>query len=83
MRSIKWESKAYRQVKKIKDAKLQLEIYDAVECLVNFPDCKNVKKLIGFENMYRLKVKRYRVIFTDALEIIRIEEVKKRDERTY
>jgi len=33
--------------------------------------------------MYRLKVENWRVFFTDTLEIVMIEEVKKRNERTY
>jgi mRNA interferase RelE/StbE len=47
-----------------------------------FPDCPNVKKLQD-RNGYRLRVGRWRIIFTRSLEIIEIEEVKPRDEHTY
>lgn len=83
MRTIEWTPKAYRQLKKIKDAKTRGEIYFSVQKLESFPECRNVKKLVGYDNLYRLKVKRYRVIFSENLEIINIEEVRKRDENTY
>lgn len=71
-----------RQLLKIKDQASRDMIYDAVQDLKNFPDCQNVKKLKNRED-YRLRVGRWRVIFTTSMEIIRIEEVKKRNERTY
>ena len=82
MKQITWKTKALRQVRKIKDQKTKDSIYDAVQTLKYFPDCSNVKKLKA-RNDYRLKVGQWRVIFTSALEIISIEEVKKRNERTY
>jgi mRNA-degrading endonuclease RelE of RelBE toxin-antitoxin system len=83
MKQIKWTVKALRQLRKIKDRKEQERIYDAVSELKNFPNCKNVKKLKGYENLYRLRVGRWRVIFSEELTIITIQEVKKRNERTY
>lgn len=83
MKTIVWTPKAYRQLKKIKDAFIRDEIYESVQDLENFPECLNVKKLVNMDNLYRLRVKRYRVIFSDSLEIISVEEVKKRDESTY
>jgi len=45
----------------------------------------NVKKLIGHQYDYRLRVGDYRIFFNYAelIEIVFIEEIKKRDERTY
>jgi mRNA-degrading endonuclease RelE of RelBE toxin-antitoxin system len=45
----------------------------------------NVKKLIGHQYDYRLRVGDYRIFFNHAalIEIVFIEEIKKRDERTY
>lgn len=83
MKEIKWTVKALKQLRKIKDREEQIKIYDAVSELKNFPQCRNVKKLKGHENLYRLRVGRWRVIFSESLTIITIEEVKKRDERTY
>ena len=82
MNEIEWNKKAIRQLRKIKDQQAKIKIYDAVEALKCFPDCKNVKRLVN-RNDYRLKVGNWRVIFTADLEIIYIEEVKKRNENTY
>ena len=61
-------------------------IFEGVEKLVSFPDLSNVKSLVNRPE-YRLRVGRYRVIFTvngdGAVTVILIEEVKKRVERTY
>ena len=42
----------------------------------------NIKKLRNRRG-YRLRVGKWRVFFSDSLTILYIEEVKKRDERTY
>lgn len=49
------------------------------------PECANVKKLSNHQYGYRLRVGNYRVLFNfdGIIHIISIEEVKKRDERTY
>lgn len=57
----------------------------AMQQLVHWPNCRNVKALTG-RGGHRLRVGRYRVLFTiheGEVRIIQIEEVKKRDERTY
>jgi mRNA-degrading endonuclease RelE of RelBE toxin-antitoxin system len=46
------------------------------------PPCANEKRL-SVRNDYRLRVGKWRIIFTAADEIVCIEEVKKRDEHTY
>lgn len=82
MKQIEWRTKALRQLRKIKDRQEQQKIYKQVGKLVDFPHCENVKKIKTTE-MYRLRVGRWRVIFTDSLEIVTIEKVKQRNERTY
>lgn len=57
-------------------------IYEGVETLKTFPQCRNIKKLKS-RNEYRLRVGRWRIIFTDSLEIIEIQEVKIRNGHTY
>lgn len=49
------------------------------------PDTGNVKALAGHDCAYRLRVGNYRVMFDwdGAVKVISIQEVKKRDERTY
>ena len=84
MNRIEWTAKARKQVMKIHRVMMEAVIV-AVRELANWPDCRNVKALKGRDG-YRLRVGRYRVLFTvheGAVRIIRIEEVKKRDERTY
>jgi len=50
-------------------------IYDAVETLGLFPNCANVKKLSD-RNDYRLRVGKWRIIFTAAADMC-IEAAKK------
>jgi mRNA-degrading endonuclease RelE of RelBE toxin-antitoxin system len=82
MKIIKWHKNAKKQLHRIRNAKIENKIYDAVQSLKFFPQCKNIKKLAGRDD-YRLRVGEYRVIFTVELIIISIEEVDKRDDRTY
>jgi len=82
MKEIEWTIKALKQLRKIGDNNQRNIIYDAVENLKFFPQCQNIKKLKDRPD-YRLRVGNYRILFTVDLIIIQIEEVKKRDERTY
>jgi mRNA interferase RelE/StbE len=82
MKTIRWKTKALRQLRKIKDISIREKIYDSVGELLSFPDCKNIKKLKGRDE-YRFRVGRWRVIFTESLEIIEIQEVKIRNGHTY
>ena len=63
----------------------QKYIIKAVDQLVDFPNCSGVKSLTNHPYSYRLRVGDYRVFFehSDCVKIVTIEEVKKRDERTY
>lgn len=83
MYRIEWTRKALKQLKKI-DILFQQKIVIHVGELKYWPDCKNVIALKN-SNKFRLRVGNYRIIFDikDKLKIINIEEVKKRDERTY
>jgi mRNA-degrading endonuclease RelE of RelBE toxin-antitoxin system len=84
MNSIKWTQKANKQVRKL-DAQHAKQIVIAVRELAHMPTCQNVKALTNHEHQYRLRVGNYRVFFNfdGAVRIVSIEEVKKRDERTY
>ena len=85
MTRIEWTKKAHKQLASIPRKDLE-RIFEAVEKLVGFPDVSNVKSLVNRPE-YRLRVGRYRVIFSvsedGAMTIILIEEVKKRDDHTY
>lgn len=84
MNRVEWSRKAEKQLAEI-DRKMVAPILQATRTLADWPDCRNVKALKGREG-YRLRVGDYRVLFgvvDGAVRIIRIEEVRKRDERTY
>lgn len=85
MNAISWTPKAAKQLRKLPGAD-QVTIRDAVgEQLAIFPDGTGVKRLTDHAYPYRLRVGRYRVFFAfdGAIRLISIEEVKKRDDRTY
>ncbi len=82
---VNWQPKALKQLKKLKDRRAILQITQATGQLSNFPDVNNIKVLNNHIYDYRLRVGHYRILFNlhSAIEVISIEEVKKRDERTY
>lgn len=83
--AINWTPKAAKQLRKL-DHTRQIEIRDETSKLANMPDRQNVKSLSGHHQYgYRLRVGNYRVLFNwdGTIKIVEIEEVKKRDERTY
>lgn len=84
MNSINWTFKATKQIRKM-DKQVQKPIYAAVQELAAMPECVNVKALSNHEHGYRLRVGNYRVLFnwSSDIQIVDIEEVRKRDERTY
>ena len=82
MKEIIYQPKALRQLRKIPQ---QQAIRTKIDELKNFPDCRNIKHLTDHEYEYRLRVGNYRVFFNfdGKIDIISIEEVRKRDEHTY
>ena len=85
MNAINWQPKALRQLRKI-DARIGKQIRQAVSTeLVDLAKARNVIALTNHEYGYRLRVGNYRIFFEHdgAVSIVSIEEVRKRDERTY
>lgn len=85
MNSINWQPKALRQLRRI-DAPAVKQIRTAVNTeLVDLSQARNVQALTNHEFGYRLRVGDYRVLFDfdGAVRIVSIEQVRKRDERTY
>jgi mRNA-degrading endonuclease RelE of RelBE toxin-antitoxin system len=85
MYEIEWQPKAYRQLKKIKERDTLSAIKDAVLELAHWPDCRNIKAMTNHESGYRLRIGAWRILFDvqDRIRVILIQEVKKRNERTY
>lgn len=85
MNKVNWTDKAVKQIRKIPLSYKNM-ILAKVDMLRYFPGVANadIKQLKG-RGDYRLRVGKYRVIFEyeTEIKIIIIEEVKKRDERTY
>ena len=83
MNSIKWTSKAAKQLRKL-DRQVQVQISDATDALATMPETVNVKALANHRYGYRLRVGNYRVLFdwSGIIKIDEIQEVRKRDERT-
>jgi mRNA-degrading endonuclease RelE of RelBE toxin-antitoxin system len=83
--TISWQPRALRQLRKI-DAHAGKQIREAVSAeLVDLSAARNVKALTNHEYGFRLRVGNYRVFFDfdGAVRIVSIEEVRRRDERTY
>jgi mRNA-degrading endonuclease RelE of RelBE toxin-antitoxin system len=82
---IDWRNRALKQLLKIGDNDTRKEIKNAVDTLIDLPKASQVKKLTNHRYGYRLRVGRYRVFFdvTEVVRVVHIEEVKKRDDRTY
>ena len=85
MNSINWQPKALKQLRKV-DAQANKQIRTAVTVeLADLTKARNVKSLKDHEYGYRLRVGSYRVLFDfdGIVRIVSIEEIRKRDERTY
>ena len=85
MYAINWQPRARKQVRKIVDRAVRIDIEEAVDGLRQWPDCTQVRALANHTCGYRLRAGRFRILFDvdTAIRIIDIQEVKKRDDRTY
>jgi len=83
---IVWHNRARKQMKRI-PKHYRESIHESIDQLATFPECKelDIAELKNHRYDYRLRVGRYRVLFdyANVIKIIKIQEVKKRDERTY
>ena len=83
--TILWQPQALRQLRKLQ-AGDNLLVRTAVQReLADLSASRQVKALVGHEYGYQLRVGRWRVLFDfdGDVHIVSIEEVRKRDERTY
>ncbi|MCA1784703.1 MAG: hypothetical protein LC657_01840, partial [Desulfobacteraceae bacterium] len=67
----------------IKDTAVKAEIVHKINQLESYPDMPVRVSRYKATNLLKFRVKSWRVFFTAELEIIEIQEVKKRNERTY
>lgn len=82
---IEWQNKARKQLKKLKDRAIIKRILEGIDALEAERPNIDLKPLINHEYSHRLRVGNYRVFLNidEIIEIAIVEEVKKRDERTY
>ena len=82
MNRIYWSRKAAKQLFSLHPLH---QVRDAVNRLERMPDVREVKRLRSHQCGYRLRVGRYRVLFDwdGTVRVVSIQEVRKRDERTY
>lgn len=82
MREIRDCRRAYKQLERIPQPQLG-RLLEAVKAMrVEWPQVRNVKSLVGRDG-FRLRVGNRRFSFTVEADTITVQEVKKRDERTY
>ena len=81
---VQWSRKAVKQMQKIAEDDRKT-IYVKAKELQNFPNIRGIKHLKDHRYEYRFRIGNYRILFNfdNVVKIISIEEVKKRDERTY
>ena len=72
---------ATRQIKKL-PAKARDEINNAIDSLASWPKAAQVKRLGGRDD-YRLRVGRYRVLFTVTGTVIWVTQILLRDDNMY
>jgi len=84
MNEVLYSARAARQLRKLAVADSAV-VRRACRDLQHMPACANVRALTHHACQYRLRVGNYRVFFDfdGAAHIVSIEEVKKRNERTY
>ena len=72
-------------LRKIRDAASRKRLYEEAQVLSHFPDYAGVKRLTNHAHNYRPRIGDYRQFFEfdGEVKIVSIEEVKKRNERTY
>lgn len=86
MNVINWHTKALKQLRKIPTTENRMIRSKVTDELTNLSAARNVKALTNHRYGYRLRVGRYRVFFNlhkGEVSIVTIQEVKKRDERSY
>jgi mRNA-degrading endonuclease RelE of RelBE toxin-antitoxin system len=84
LNKIEWSTRAVRQLLKLETA-VQRRVRTAVGRLATFPASSSARRLTSHPHDWRLRIGDYRVLFNfdGSSRTITIEEIRKRDERTY
>ncbi|BBP44558.1 type II toxin-antitoxin system RelE family toxin [Thiosulfativibrio zosterae] len=82
---VEWKNKARKQLKKLNNPQVISRILRGIDALESDQPNIDLITLTNHEYSHRLRVGDYRVFLNidEVIEIAFIEEVKKRDERTY
>ena len=82
---IEWQNKARKQLKKLKNPQAISRILRGIDDLEKDKPTIDLLPLVNHQYTHRLRIGDYRVFLNidEVIEIAFIEEVKKRDERTY
>jgi mRNA-degrading endonuclease RelE of RelBE toxin-antitoxin system len=85
MYAIDWSPRARRQLAKLGDREMQRRLFEAIGLLAGFPRVAGLEALRNHRFGFRLRVGRYRVLLDvdTRTGIVLVQEIRKRDERTY
>ena len=72
MQSIKYSKQAFKYLSKLPKPKAE-QIITSINKLPNNEG--DIKKMKGIDNLYRLRVGDYRVLFSPSFDIIKIEKI--------
>jgi mRNA interferase RelE/StbE len=78
--SIEWKASAAKELRKL-PKQVVARILPAVEALTDTPRPDGVRKLMGSENTYRIRVGEYRVVYNIFDRRLVIEVVRVRDRK--
>jgi len=85
MYAIDWAPRARRQLGKVRERELRVRIFEGVERSRAFPAVPGLEALKEHRYGYRLRIGRFRVLIDVDTErrVVLVQEVCRRDERTY
>ena len=85
MYAIDWAPRARRQLRKVRDRETRVRILLAVEWLAGFPAVAGLERLRDHRYGYRLRIGDHRALIdvdTNS-QVVLVQEIRKRNERTY
>lgn len=85
MYAIDWAPRARRQLRKVRDRESRVRIFFAVERLAGFPEVAGLERLRDHRHGYRLRIGDYRALIdvdTNS-QVVLVQEIRRRNERTY